>query len=67
MKNARELRDELSLVFQQLKSGEIKPQEAAEMANIAGKMINSARAQIEYYSLRKEAPVISFLTDERVN
>ena len=61
MKNCDELRDELALVFERLKAGAIKPGEAAEMANIAGKMINSAKAQIEYYALRKEAPRINFL------
>lgn len=61
MKNCDELRDELSIVFERLKAGEIKPGEAAEMANIAGKMINSAKAQIEYYALRKESPRINFL------
>lgn len=61
MKNCDALRDELATVFERLKAGEIKPGEAAEMANIAGKMINSAKAQIEYYALRKEAPRINFL------
>ena len=61
MKNAEELRDELAQTFAQLKSGEIKPSEAAELANIAGKMIGSAKVQVEYYTLRKEAPTIAFL------
>lgn len=61
MKNCDELRDALALVFDRLKAGEIKPVEAAEMANIAGKMINSAKAQIEYYTIRKESPRINFL------
>lgn len=61
MKNVDELRSELSLVFSQLRSGSIKPSEAAEIANIAGKMINSAKVQVEYFALRKESPKISFL------
>lgn len=61
LKNCDELRNELSIVFERLKAGEIKPGEAAEMANIAGKMINSAKAQIEYYAMRKETPRIGFL------
>jgi hypothetical protein len=36
--------------------------EGKELANIAGKMISSAKVQVEYYALRKEAPSISFLT-----
>ena len=56
-----ELRDELSIVFAGLKNGSIKPGEAAEMSNVAGKMINSAKVQIEYYALRKEQPKIAFI------
>ena len=61
MKNAEELRDELAQTFAQLKAGAIKPNEAAELANIAGKMISSAKAQVEYYALRKETPRIEWL------
>ena len=61
MKNAEELRDELAQTFAQLKAGAIKPSEAAELANIAGKMIGSAKVQVEFYALRKEMPDIKFL------
>jgi len=61
MKNAEALRDQLSEVFAGLRDGTVKHSEAAELANIAGKMINSARAQVEYYILRKETPHIMFL------
>lgn len=61
MKNVEELRQHLATVFADLKAGAIKPGEAAELANIAGKMIGSAKVQVEYYALRKETPVIPFL------
>lgn len=61
MKTVEDLRDQLAEVFSQLKSGGMKPNEAAELANVAGKMISSAKVQIEYYALRKEAPEIAFL------
>lgn len=61
MKNIEELREELSQVFHGLKNGTIKPNEAAELSNVAGKMINSAKVQIEYYALRKEVPEVAFL------
>ena len=61
MKNCEELRNQLSETFEQLKAGEIKPSEAAELANIAGKMIGSAKVQVEYYALRKESPRIKWL------
>lgn len=47
-----------------LRAGTIKPSEAAELANIAGKMIKSAKVQVEYYALRKEAPTIPFLRQD---
>jgi len=61
VKNAEELRDELAQTFAQLKAGEIKSSEAAELANLAGKMIASAKVQVEYFALRKESPRIAFL------
>lgn len=61
MKNVEELRAELSQVFVDLRAGDIKPKEAAELANLAGKMISSAKVQVEYFALRKEAPNIDFL------
>lgn len=61
MKNVEALRAELATVFSGLKAGTIKPGEAAELANVAGKMINSAKVQVEYYALRKESPQIPFL------
>jgi hypothetical protein len=61
VKNCDELRQHLSTVFKDLKDGVIKPSEAAELANLAGKMIGSAKVQVEYYALRKEAPRIDWL------
>jgi hypothetical protein len=61
MKNVTQLRNELAEVFDQLMAGAIKPKEAGELANVAGKMINSAKVQLEYYALRKETPTIEFL------
>jgi hypothetical protein len=61
MKNVNELRDQLAIVFAGLQSGTIPHKDAAELANLAGKMINSAKVQVEYYALRKEAPDIDFL------
>ena len=61
MKNVTELREQLSQVFTELRRGSDKHSDAAELANLAGKMIGSAKVQLEYYSLRKEVPTISFL------
>lgn len=64
MNTASELRAELARVFFQLKSGEIKHSDAAELANLAGKIIASAKVQVEYAALRKEQPQITFLKDD---
>lgn len=64
MKNVTQLRNELADVFDQLNAGIIKPKEAGELANVAGKMINSAKVQLEYYALRKETPTIDFLNGD---
>jgi hypothetical protein len=64
MKTAQQLREELACVFDELRAGTIKAGEASELANIAGKMINSAKVQVEYFALRKEAPNIGFLGDD---
>jgi hypothetical protein len=61
MKNVSELRDSLSQVYAELRSGAIKAKDAAELANLAGKMINSAKVQVEYHALRKDKPSIPFL------
>jgi hypothetical protein len=61
---ASELRAELAAVFAQLKAGAIKPSEAAELANLAGKMIASAKVQVEYAALREDVPLIAFLKDD---
>lgn len=61
MNNCEELRVALASVFADLKAGAIKPKDAKELANLAGKMISSAKVQVDYYALRKETPLIPFL------
>ncbi|MGH8379288.1 hypothetical protein [Pseudomonas sp.] len=64
MKNAEELRKNLADVFRQLQAGEIDAKDASELANLGGKMINSAKVQVEYFALRKEAPKIAWLEQD---
>jgi len=61
MKNITALRKELSIVFMDLKSGDIEPKTAKQMNNAAGKIINTVKAQMEYATLRQEQPNIPFL------
>jgi hypothetical protein len=61
MKDVSELRTQLSQVFADLRSGVIKHTDASELANIAGKMINSAKVQLDYYAQTKQTKNIPFL------
>lgn len=61
MKNVTELRDQLSEVFSDLRKGTIKHTDASELANIAGKMINSAKVQLDYHAQTKQISKIPFL------
>ena len=54
MKNVNDLRTELGEVFTQLKAGDIKAKDAKELANLAGKMINSAKVELDYHAMRKD-------------
>ena len=62
MNNLKELRDELSDVFANLKSGELDAKVAKELNNSAGKIINSVKVELEYYNLRKETPNMPFIS-----
>ena len=63
MNNIVELRNELSELFGNIKRGETDVKQASEMNNCAGKIINSIKAELEYYSLTKQEPDIKFLKD----
>jgi predicted ABC-class ATPase len=52
MKNVSELRAELSAVYAELRSGTVDAKVAKELANLAGKMITSAKIQIDYHTMR---------------
>jgi len=46
--NITDLRLEMIDVFEKVKSNEIELKQAKELANIAGKIIGNAKAQLEY-------------------
>lgn len=56
MKNCSELREQLSAVWTKFKAGELSAHEAQEYANLAGKMIASAKVQVAYFDLRVQIP-----------
>lgn len=61
MKNVIELRDQLCIVFDEIRAGQVPAPKARELVNAAGKIINSVRLELEYAALRKEVPIIEFL------
>lgn len=61
MDNIKEVRQELCTAFNDLKNGKLEVKTAAEMSNMAGKVINSLKVELEYSALRKEKPQIDFL------
>ena len=61
MKNVKELRNELSNVFRNLKEGKIDAKTASAMNNSASKIINTIKVQLDYAGKRKEKPVIDFM------
>jgi hypothetical protein len=56
-----ELRNDLLEVYDGLRTGSIEPKEAKEINNTAGKIIATAKVQLEYSGLRGEKPEIDFL------
>ena len=60
IKNIRELTADLGRVYAELRAREIETKEASEIANIAGKIINGAKAKMMYRIARKEKPSIPF-------
>lgn len=61
MRNIEELRNELSSLFDQIKTGQMDVKAAAEMNNTAGKIISTLKVQLDYAALRKESPQIGYL------
>ncbi len=56
-----QLRDELVNNFNDLKAGKINPKEAKEFANVAGKILSSAKLELSYNVSRNYDKKIDFL------
>lgn len=61
MKNINEVRDELIQAFEMVKKDPRRVPQGKELGNIAGKIINSVKIELEYAALRREKPEIPFL------
>lgn len=59
--NIKELRDDLLEAYSLLKADPKRVVQVGELANTAGKVIATAKLEIEYAALRKERPEVSFL------
>lgn len=58
---ANDLRGDLLIVYQSLRDGDIGLREAKERANVAGKILSSAKLQLEYNAYTKSDAKIPFL------
>lgn len=60
VKNMEALTKDLSVAYSQLRSGQLDKAEAKEIANMAGKLIKSTIAQLEYNQYMKKQDKIEF-------
>jgi hypothetical protein len=61
IKNIIDLRNSLLDVYDKIRSGKIGIREAKENANVAGKIISTAKLQLEYNAYMKTQSPIEFL------
>lgn len=59
--NIQDLRDSLLEVYDKIRNGKIGIREAKENANVAGKIISTAKLQLEYNAYMKTQSPIQFL------
>lgn len=59
--NIQDLRDSLLEVYDKIRNGKIGIREAKENANVAGKIISTAKLQLEYNAYMKTQSPIPFL------
>ncbi len=54
IRSTKDLRSELAVLFENVKKGHVKATDAKQLANIAGKMINSAKLDLEYECFKQK-------------
>ena len=64
MQNVKDLRDELIGTFERLKAGKIGLTEAKELSNVSGKILASAKLQMEYNKYAQSKKTIKFLDSD---
>lgn len=65
MKNIIELRESLSDNYEQLKTKKMELKLGKELANTAGKIINSLKVELDYNSMMNIKKKISFLENNK--
>jgi hypothetical protein len=63
--NIKQLRDELVGSFEDLKSGKLKNKDAKEITNMAGKIIQSAKTELDYNKYLNNGKKIEFLENDK--
>lgn len=61
LENVQELRNDITKVYQELRTNSIGLKEAKELFNGAGKIMNTAKLQLEYNAYIKSGKRIPFL------
>lgn len=61
IKNIADLTSDLTMNYEKLVKGQLAEKRAKEISNMAGKLINSAKAQLDYNSYMKYKREIAFL------
>jgi hypothetical protein len=64
MKNIEQLRESLSDNYTRIKAGKMGLNIGKELANTAGKILNSCKVQLEYNTLMGKKNKIDFLENE---
>lgn len=64
MENVKQLRDDLLATYEKLRDGEIGLNEAKQLSNVAGKILSSAKVQLEYNKHTSSKAQIKFLQVE---
>lgn len=61
IKNIQELRKVLCKTLIEVKSGSCDVNQATEVNNAAGKIVQTAKLEMDYARARKETPIIDFM------
>ena len=62
--NVKDLREDLVKVYQDLRAGKLGTTEAKQSANVAGKILSTAKAQMEYNKMVQSKERIKFMECE---